>query len=135
MFYAVLVLIAALLTSCYINYLFLNDIVSQDAPIDVAHPDSQSYLYEEMKEHDAAFRQVEEELERTEMKIAIYNQNAYWITDSGLVTAPVDEEGEVLRSLERAVDVHSLSTKEARMLMDILDALKEANDDSGDSGQ
>lgn len=123
-----------LLTSCYVNYLFIDDIVDQDAPINVAHPDSQSYVYEQMKEHDDSFRSDYDE-ESVEMKVAIYDNNAYWLSDNGLVTAPVDEDGEVVRSLGRSVDVHALSTKEVSLLMDILDALKEANDDSGDSGQ
>ncbi len=134
MFYAVIALTLILLTSCYINYLFIDNVVDQDAPIEVAHPSGQSYLYEEMKEHDSTFRSDFEE-ESEIMRVAIYDNNAYWLSETGLITAPVDKDGEVVRSLGKAVDVHALTTKEVSLLMDILDALKEASDDSSDSGE
>lgn len=134
MIYAVIVLTLLLLTSCYINYLFVDNVVDVDAPIHVGHPESQSYIFEEMKEHDASFRDDYDD-DEVSMKVAIYDNNAYWLSDEGLLTAPVDEDGEVMRSLGRKIDVHALTTKEVTLMMNILDALKEANDDSGDSGE
>lgn len=138
MFYAVIVLTLMLLTSCYINFLFVDDIVDQEAPIHLGHSDSQSYVYEQMKEFDSSFRADEDDddEESVAMKIAIHNNTAYWVSEEGgLLTAPVDEDGEVIRSMGKEIDVHALTTKEVSLLMDILDALKEANDDSGNSGQ
>lgn len=135
MFYVIIALTLLLLTSCYINYLFLDSVVDQEATIDVGHYDSQSYVYEQMKEHDSHFRSDDSEVGLEPVKVAIYDNNAYWITDDGMLTAPVDENGEVIKSMGRSIDVHSLTTKEVSLLMDILDALKEANDDSGDSGE
>lgn len=134
MFYVIIALSLLLLTSCYVNYLFLDGIVDQEAPIDVGHYESQSYIYEQMKEYDENFRADNEE-ETQAVKVAIYDNNAYWISEDGMRTAPVDENGEVVKSMGRSIDVHSLTTKEVSLLMNILDALKEANDDSGDSGE
>lgn len=137
MFFAVIALTLLLLTSCYINYIFIDDIVDQKTPIDLGHSDSQSYVYEQMKEFDSGFRaEYDDDEESVAMKVAIYDNNAYWVSEEGgLITAPVDEDGEVIRSLGKSIDVHALTTKEVSLLMDILDALKEANDDSGDSGK
>jgi len=135
MLYAIIVLSLMLLGSLYFNYMFLDNIVDVETPIVL--PETQSSIIEAMKEHDASFRDFDEdeETERIDVKVAIYDNNAYWIgEDGGLVTAPVDDDGEVIRSLGRNIDVHALSTKEVSLLMNILDALKEANDEGSGSG-
>jgi hypothetical protein len=135
MLYAIIVLSLILLASLYFNYMLFDNMLEVEAPIEIN--ETQSSIIEAMKEHDSSFRDVseDEETERFDVKVAIYDNNAYWIGDGGgLVTAPVDEDGEVLRSLEKRVDVHALSHKEVSLLMNILDALKEANDEGSGSG-
>ena len=137
MLYAIIVLSLMLLGSLYFNYMFLDNIVDVEAPITLPEVESQSFIWEQMKEHDSSFRDTGsgEEKEGADMKVAIYDNNAYWIgKGGGLATAPVDEDGEVIHSLGRDIDVHALSTKEVSLLMNILDALKEANNEGGGSG-
>lgn len=135
MVYVAIVLFLALLGSLYLNYLWIKAVLSLDE-VQGTSPDSQSEVYEGMKLHDSHFKDTDTTEEETKVvNVAIYNNVAYWIADVGLVQAPLDEEEEVMYSLQKQVDVHSMTTKEVDMLMEILDALKEASDEGTGSGK
>ncbi len=138
MVYVAIVLFLALLGSLYLNYLWIKAVLSLDE-VQGTSPESQSEVYEGMKLHDSHFKETKDpdttEEETEVVNVAIYNNVAYWIADVGLVQAPLDEEEEVMYSLQKQVDVHSMTTKEVDMLMEILDALKEASDEGTGSGK
>ncbi len=130
-----LALVVLLISSLYLNYMFLDNIVDVEKPISVDHSDSQSYQHQLRLEHDQGFRETELDSETNFMHMAIYNNSAYWVSNNGLVTAPLDSDGEVIREDARVVDVHSLTSKEVSHMMSILDALKEADDEGSSSGE
>lgn len=130
-----LALVVLLLSSLYVNYVFLDNVVDTEKPIDLQDFDSQSYIYESRREHDQGFRDTEPDSEKDSMHMAIYNNSAYWVSNNGLVTAPLDSDGEVIREDAKVVDVHSLTSKEVSNMMSILDALKEADDEGSGSGK
>ena len=89
---------------------------------------TQSEIYQDMIEHDESFRETDDDYDREEKRlvnVAIYDNNAYWVNDEGFVVAPLDEEEEIVYSLQQQVDVHSMNESEVDMLLNILDALKE----------
>ena len=84
-------------------------------------------------DHDRNFRQTDiieeeddEDLEdKISVKVAIFNGKAYWISEEGFNTAPVDEDEEVIYSLTEPVDTSDMSQDELDTLLEIVDALKE----------
>lgn len=130
-----LALVVLLISSLYLNYMFLDSIVDTEKPIHVDYSDTQSYLYESRREHDQGFRDTNSDSDKNFMHMAIYNNSAYWISESGLVTAQLDSDGEVIKESAREVDVHALTSKEVSHMMEILDALKEADGEGSGSGK
>jgi len=94
---------------------------------------SQSEQIDLQFDHDRNFRQTDiieeddyEDLEeKISVKVAIFNGKAYWITEEGFNTAPVDEDEEVIYSLTEPVDTSGMSQDELETLLEIVDALKE----------
>lgn len=128
MVYALIALTVALLTSVYLNFLWLNDSLEiKDLPRQSVVP-TQSEIYQDMIQYDESFRETEDDYDREEKRlvnVAIYENNAYWVNDEGFVTAPLDDEEEIIYSLQQQVDVHSMDESQVDMLLNILDALKE----------
>jgi len=94
---------------------------------------SQSEQIDLQFDHDRNFRQTDiieddddEDLEdKISVKVAIFNGKAYWISEEGFNTAPVDEDEEVIYSLTEPVDTSDMSQDELETLLEIVDALKE----------
>lgn len=136
-----LALVVLLLTSLYVNYLFLNNVV--DTSPNQKHSrmqGGQSYEYESRKEHDQGFRETssdedDQELEAEYMRVAIMDGQAFWVSGNEFVTAPLDETGRVKREDKVAVNVDSLTDAQVKRMMDILDALKEDEDEGSDPGE
>lgn len=132
MLYVVLALTLICLTSLYFNYLFLD----QATDIEIESPSgllSQSEEHELRKHHDDSFRETKEK--EPFVKIAIYEGNAYWVGEDGLLWAPMNEEQEVEYSLQQQVDAHSMNSEEISMMLKILDALKEDDREGGSTGE
>lgn len=127
MVYALIALTVALLTSVYLNFLWLNESLEiRDFP-QQSIVSTQSEIYEDMKRHDDSFRDTIEHNEEEErvVNVAIYNNNAYWVNEDGFITAPLNDEQEIIYSMQQQIDVHSMNESEVDMLLNILDALKE----------
>ncbi len=137
MIFVAIALSVALLGSLYVNYLWIKAFLEVGDIQGLSSLPTQSDIYEGMKEHDSSFRATEAEPESKKelVNVAIYNSMAYWVTDEGFVVAPLDEDEEVMYYLQEKVDVHSMSRKDVDMLMEILDALKEAKDEGFGSGE
>lgn len=138
MVYVAIVLFLALLGSLYLNYLWIKAVLSLDE-VQGTSPESQSEVYEGMKLHDSHFKETKDpdttEEEAEVVNVAIYNNMAYWVADEGLVVAPLDDDEEVMYSLQKQVDAHSMSQADINVLWEILDALKEASDEGTGSGK
>ena len=59
------------------------------------------------------------------VRIAIHDNSAYWVTDEGVMTAPLDDNGDVVGEEAKPLDVIGMDDEEAKLIMEILDALKE----------
>lgn len=139
MIYVALALTIALLTSVYINYLFFRDVTTVDS-FDIGPAIlSQSEAHRQRIEHDESFRETKEERvkESSEqaVKVALFDGHAYWITEAGLYTAPLDEDEEVEYDLKKPVDAHAMSQDQIDMMLEILDALKEDDDEGSSTGK
>jgi hypothetical protein len=62
-------------------------------------------------------------INETRVNIAIMNNKAYWIRNNTVFSSKLDEEGNVDISNAEKVDVFSLSEKEMKSLMSIIDSL------------
>jgi hypothetical protein len=56
------------------------------------------------------------------VKIAIIGNKAYWVHDNVFYETDIID-GEMDRSSSKPIDASSLSTKQVRMLMDVLDSI------------
>lgn len=110
--------------SLILNYAFIKLFMRIEVHESASGLLSQSEEYELAKMHDESFRETKEEDEKV-VKLAIYDGIAYWVTDDGLMYAPVDEDDEVEYSLKRPVDAHAMTQGQIDMMLEILDALKE----------
>ncbi len=138
MTYLAIALTIGLLTSLYLNHLWLNNEINGEIGLAGSVPPTQSELYEDRKDHDSFFRQTDDDDEDEEvapMNVAIYDGNAYWIADGGFMTAPLDDDKEVVHSMKKQIDTHSMTPAQIDMMLEILDALKEASDEGFGTGQ
>jgi GTP-binding protein EngB required for normal cell division len=62
-------------------------------------------------------------INETRVNIAIMNNKAYWIRNNTVFSSKLDEEGNVDIENAEKVDVFSLSEKEMKSLMSIIDSL------------
>ena len=59
--------------------------------------------------------------------IAIVDKNAYWVHNNTFYVAEINDLGEIDTDNAKKIDVFSLSNKEAKNLLKILDSLTERN--------
>ena len=60
------------------------------------------------------------------INVAIVNNNAYWVHENIFYVANIDQDGRIETENAEPVDVFSLSEKETKNLLKILDSLKES---------
>ncbi len=72
------------------------------------------------KKRDSQLTKV---INETRVNIAIMNNKAYWIRNNTVFSSKLDEEGNVDIANAEKVDVFSLSEKEMKTLMSIIDSL------------
>lgn len=93
---------------------------------------SQSEVYTYMKEHDASFRESKSDKHASEseevvgVKVAIVDGRAYWVSSNGLTTAPVRDDDEIDYDSQKPVDAYSMSNEELKFMLEILDAIEDA---------
>ena len=64
-------------------------------------------------------------LSENTVRVAIANGKAYWVKDNQIFTSGVDKEGHIDIENARIIDVFSLSEKETKSLLKIIDNLSE----------
>lgn len=67
--------------------------------------------------------QMDRVINETRVNIAIMNNKAYWIRNNTVFSSKLDEEGNVDISNAERVDVFSLSEKEMKTIISIIDSL------------
>lgn len=69
--------------------------------------------------------QIEQFIESLSVRIAIVNNQAYWIQDNQVYKSGLDENGRVDIDNATPIDVFSLNEKETKNLLKIIDNLSE----------
>jgi hypothetical protein len=69
--------------------------------------------------------QMQKVLEQGTIRVVIVDSLAYWVHNNSIYKAIVDEEGIINAAGAEIVDVFSLSNKETKKLLDIIDSIKE----------
>lgn len=113
--------------SLYFNYLLFKALVKQ--VLDEAEPsliESQSDQYEAQRLHDESFRETKGEEQTTviPIRIAITDSKAYWIIDSQLMEAPLDDDGDPDFDLQKPTDTLTMQHSDVEMLLEVVDELK-----------
>ena len=78
-----------------------------------------------MKKRIKEKSQMNKLLRKNSISVAIVNKNAYWVHNNTFYVAKVDEFGEIDTDNAKEIDVFSLSNRETKNLLKILDSLKE----------
>jgi hypothetical protein len=65
--------------------------------------------------------QVSKILDEGTVRVAIQDNNAYWVIDNILYKANIDQDGRILNENAERVDVFDLSEKEVSNLLSIID--------------
>lgn len=68
---------------------------------------------------------MEQIIDKKAISVAIVDNKAYWVKDSVFYVAPITEEGMIDTDNAKPIDVFSISKKQTKALMQILDSLKE----------
>jgi hypothetical protein len=64
-------------------------------------------------------------LNKMNIRVAVVDDNAYWVYENMLYCAPIDKDGSINMKDAEKVDVFSLSEKEAKELLNILDSISD----------
>lgn len=64
-------------------------------------------------------------IDKKSINVAIVDNKAYWVKDNVFYVAFVTEEGIIDTDSAKPIDVFSISKKQTKALMQILDSLKE----------
>jgi hypothetical protein len=73
---------------------------------------------------------------KTNIKVIIIDNSAYWIKDNTFYTAYLSVDGTVDKNTTRTVDTMTMDSVELERMLFIMDKLREGlNNDSGSTGQ
>lgn len=64
-------------------------------------------------------------IDQNTVSVAIVENNAYWVHNNTIYKAPIEGNGRIETESAKKVDVFSLSDKETKKLLSILDLIKE----------
>ena len=67
--------------------------------------------------------QMRKVLDESTVKVAIQDNNAYWVVNNILYTADVSKDGRILNENAERVNVFDLSEKEVNNLLSIIDTI------------
>jgi uncharacterized protein YneF (UPF0154 family) len=113
----IVLLVLALILSLLFNLYLARYIMSDDEP---TTEDINRMVYEQLEAMLA-----DDGREETEVRVAIHENIAYWLSGDGIYHAPLDDDQEVIHDEARPLDVDAIDDQQAQLLMEILDALKE----------
>jgi hypothetical protein len=69
--------------------------------------------------------QMQKILQENSVSVAIINNKAYWVRDNTFYTAKINEVGMIDTDNAEAIDVFSLTEREMKNLLNILDSITE----------
>lgn len=67
--------------------------------------------------------QIERQLQKNIVKVAIYRNTAYWVLNNVIYKAEIDEYGNINHENAEEIDVFNLSEREVNNLLTILDSM------------
>jgi hypothetical protein len=67
--------------------------------------------------------QMQKAIDKIMIRVAVYDDNAYWISNNVLYRASVDSNGDIHNEEASEVDVFSMSDKEVKKLLNIIDSI------------
>lgn len=108
-------------TNLTINLYFIKKILSER--LEEIEMNKDLTVEEIMSVPQAINSHVEEPFDDGEVEVAIINNKAYWIKNNTVYTSKVNEFGDIDIQNATKVDVFSLSNKEMKFLMKIVDSL------------
>jgi hypothetical protein len=79
--------------------------------------DNEDYIEEEMEEEEERF-----------IRVAMFEDKAYWVVDNALYCADV-VDGEIIKENSEKVNAFDLDFKEVNNMMNILDGIKDWKDE------
>lgn len=133
-----LIALSILLACSAVGNIFLTRLVSRD--LDRL---SETTQYDTLSQSEAAYldklikeAEMDDDEDDDFVRVAIDSDSnrAYWISDKGLMYADMTEDGKHNYSQGKIVDTHSMSNKELSLIIEIVDALKEQDDEGSGSG-
>lgn len=69
--------------------------------------------------------QMQKLIDKKSINVAIVDNKAYWVNNNVFYVAPIREDGLIDTDNAEPVDVFSVSKKQTKALLQILDSLKE----------
>lgn len=67
--------------------------------------------------------QMQKAIEKVIIKVAIYDNNAYWVVNNTIYKASIDDYGNIDDTEAATIDVFDLSEKEVNNLLAIIDSI------------
>jgi hypothetical protein len=67
--------------------------------------------------------QMQKAIEKIVIRVAIYNNNAYWVVNNTVYKASIDDNGEIDDTEATKINVFDLSEKEVDNLLAIIDSI------------
>ena len=67
--------------------------------------------------------QMQKAIEKTIIRVAVYNNNAYWVVDNAIYRASIDDNGDIDDSRATPINVFDLSEREVDNLLAIIDSI------------
>lgn len=64
-------------------------------------------------------------IDKNTVSVAIVEDSAYWVHNNNIYRAPVEDTGRIDTDNATKIDVFSLSDKDTKKLLSILDSIKE----------
>ena len=125
MIVAVIVISLIAVSSLLVNFYLVKNIVLPSINIGEEDVFSQSLQYQFQLLLDEGVRETEGDDNEEDVTVAVHDGIAYWMKDSKIHSAPLNDDGEILHEKASPIDVQSMSDGQIDLLMEILDALKE----------
>ena len=73
--------------------------------------------------HDNKKTQMQKAIEKIIIRVAIYNNNAYWVVNNTVYKASIDDNGKIDDTEATTINVFDLSEKEVKNLLAIIDSI------------
>ena len=98
-------------------------VISVLASFSLMSKKNESISFTPYSNKDNAKTQMQKAIEKIIIKVAIYDDNAYWVVDNNIYKASIDDHGKIDDTEAIAINVFDLSEKEVDNLLAIIDSI------------